>query len=29
MVNSGSLDLLGDFSEARRAEFESLRAEQF
>jgi hypothetical protein len=29
MVNSGSLDLLGDFSEACRAEFESLRAEQF
>jgi hypothetical protein len=29
MVNSGSLDLLGDFSETCRAEFESLRAEQF
>jgi hypothetical protein len=29
MVNSGSIDFLGRFSEACRAEFESLRAQQF
>jgi hypothetical protein len=29
MINSGSVDLLREFSEACRAEFESLRAEQF
>jgi hypothetical protein len=29
MVNSGSIDLFGDFSEACRAEFELLRAQQF
>ena len=29
MLNSGSLDLLRNFSEACRAEFESLRAQQF
>ena len=29
MVNSGSVDLLRDFSEACRAELESLRAQQF
>ena len=29
MANSGSLDLLRSFSEACRAEFESLRAQQF
>ncbi len=29
MVNSGSIDLFRDFSEACRAEFESLRAQQF
>ena len=29
MVNSGSIDLLREFSEACRAEFESLRAQQF
>jgi hypothetical protein len=27
MVNSGSIDILGDFSEACRAEFESLRTQ--
>jgi hypothetical protein len=29
MVNSGAIDLLRDFSEACRAEFESLRAQRF
>jgi hypothetical protein len=29
MINSGSVDLLREFSETCRAEFESLRAEQF
>jgi hypothetical protein len=29
MINSGSVDLLREFSEACRAEFKSLRAEQF
>jgi hypothetical protein len=29
MVNSGSIDLLGEFSDACRLEFETLRAQQF
>jgi hypothetical protein len=29
MLNSGSIDLLAEFSEACRAEFDSLRAQQF
>jgi hypothetical protein len=29
MINSGSIDLLGEFSDACRMEFDSLRAQQF
>jgi hypothetical protein len=29
MLNSGTIDLLGEFSNACRAEFDSLRAQQF